>query len=193
VYAHSSIFNGKYAHHIESGNLIEKYIGMPKERPEYEKAGAEFRFIKGYSSITENISAISEIKRPSGWKSWDARLKQKINDEIVDDPFMDDLSLLIETESGPVVLLGCAHAGIVEILQDISSHTGCREFYAVIGGTHLGTASKEYAEKTIEALKQFKVKKIAPAHCSGFEIKCMFASKFKNEFCRASVGEVFEF
>jgi len=193
VYAHSSIFNGKYAHYAESGNLTEKYIGLPKERAVYEKAGAEFRLIKGYSSLTEKISAISEVKRPSGWKSWDARLKQKINGEIVDDPFLDDLSLVIETDSGPVVLLGCAHAGIVEILHDISLHTGYREFYAVIGGTHLNTASEEYTKKAIEALKQFKIKKIAPNHCSGFEIECMFASRFKNEFYRAAIGDVFEF
>jgi 7,8-dihydropterin-6-yl-methyl-4-(beta-D-ribofuranosyl)aminobenzene 5'-phosphate synthase len=193
VYAHLSVFNGKYAHHTESGTLIEKYIGMPKERAEYEKVGAEFRLIKGYNSITENISAISGVKRPSGWKSWDARLKQKVNDEVVDDPFMDDLSLLVETESGPVVLLGCAHAGIVEILQDISLHTGYKEFYAVIGGTHLGTAPKEYVIKAIEFLKQYKVKIIAPSHCTGFEIECLFAKEFKDMFRRASVGAVFEF
>ncbi len=193
VYAHQAVFGGKFAHHAENGNILEKYIGPPKQQEEYERAGAEFRFIKGFSSISENISAFSEIKRPSGWKCWDIRLKQKVNDQIVDDPFMDDLSLLIKTESGPVVLLGCAHAGIIEILDDISSHTGYREFYAVIGGTHLGTAPKEYVGKAIDTLKNYKVKIIAPSHCTGFEIECLFAQYFKDEFRSASVGAVFEF
>jgi 7,8-dihydropterin-6-yl-methyl-4-(beta-D-ribofuranosyl)aminobenzene 5'-phosphate synthase len=193
VYAHSSIFNGKYAHHTETGKLIEKYIGMPKERFEYEKAGAEFRFIKGFASISENIHAISEIKRPSGWKCWDTRLKQKIDSKAIDDPFMDDLSLLIETDSGPLVLLGCAHAGIIEILDDISSHTGYREFFAVIGGTHLGIAPEDYSFKAIDALKDYKVKIIAPSHCTGFKIECQFADAFKDSFRRASVGTIFEF
>jgi 7,8-dihydropterin-6-yl-methyl-4-(beta-D-ribofuranosyl)aminobenzene 5'-phosphate synthase len=193
VYAHQTIFNGKYAHHTETGGLVEKYIGIPKEQIEYEKAGAEFRFINGFASVSENIYAISEIERPAGWKCWDTRLKQKIDGDTVDDPFMDDLSLLIKTDSGPVVLLGCAHAGIVEILNDISLHTGYREFYAVIGGTHLGTAPKEYVNKAIESIKQYKVKIIAPSHCTGFEIECVFAKEFKDTFRCASTGAVFEF
>ncbi|MBN2401820.1 MAG: MBL fold metallo-hydrolase [Spirochaetes bacterium] len=193
VFAHPAIFNGKYAHHTESGTLIERYIGLPKERMDYEKAGAEFNLINGYFPVTKNLSAISEIKRPSGWKCWDARLKQKINDTIMDDPFLDDLSLLLETDSGPVVLLGCAHAGIIEILDDISSHTGYKEFFAVIGGTHLGTAPKEYVAKAFESVKQYKVKIIAPSHCTGFNIECLFAKEFKEKFRLASAGSVFEF
>jgi 7,8-dihydropterin-6-yl-methyl-4-(beta-D-ribofuranosyl)aminobenzene 5'-phosphate synthase len=193
VYTHSDIFNDKYAYHAEGGTIIEKYIGIQKERIDYEKAGAEFRFIKGYTSITEKISAISEIKRPDGWKCWDSRLKQRIDRKIIDDPFMDDLSLLLETDSGPVVLLGCAHAGIIEILNDISSHTGYREFFAVIGGTHLATAPIEYVKKTIEILYNFNVKIIAPCHCSGFEIECLFTKEFKDKSFRASAGTIFEF
>ncbi|MFH0975171.1 MAG: MBL fold metallo-hydrolase [Spirochaetota bacterium] len=193
VYAHPGIFNRKYAHHSEMGTIIERYIGIQKERAVYEKAGAEFRFIKGYTSITEKISALSEVRRPSSWKSWDVRLKQNTDGEIVDDPFMDDLSLIVETDSGPVVLLGCAHAGIIEILNDISSCTGHREFFAVIGGTHLAGAPKEYVQKAIDTLRYYKVKIIAPCHCSGFEIECLFKQEFKDTFCRASAGTVFEF
>ena len=193
VYLHADAFSGKYAHHPEGSSVIKKYIGIPKERAEYEKAGAEFRFVKGFSRITEKISAISEIKRPSDWKSWDIRLKQEISNKITDDPFMDDLSLLIDTDSGPVVLLGCAHAGIIEILDDISSRTGYREFHAVIGGTHLGSAPEEYIARAIQTVKKYNVNIVAPSHCTGFEVGCLFADEFKDNFRRASVGAVFEF
>jgi 7,8-dihydropterin-6-yl-methyl-4-(beta-D-ribofuranosyl)aminobenzene 5'-phosphate synthase len=194
VFAHSDVFIDKYAQINENGKLLEKFIGIQKERTDYEKLGAKFRFIKGYTPITENISAITEIKRPHDWKSWDSRLKQKTaGSGIIDDPFLDDLSLLIKTDSGPVVLLGCAHAGVVEILHDLSVKTGYKEFYAVIGGTHLGNAPKEYINKAVETLKNYKIKIIAPCHCTGFNIECLFSNEFQNSFRSAEAGAIFEF
>jgi 7,8-dihydropterin-6-yl-methyl-4-(beta-D-ribofuranosyl)aminobenzene 5'-phosphate synthase len=193
VFVHPAAFNDKKAVIPTGGDPIEVPIGMRAAREDYEKAGASFQPVKGFQKITDTISAITEVKRPAGWKTWDTRLKQKVDGKIVDDPFDDDLSLVLATESGPVVLLGCAHAGIIEILEDISGKTGYREFHAVIGGTHLETAPEEYTAKAIEALKAFKVKKVAVSHCTGFKIACRFASEFKNEFANASVGAAFEF
>lgn len=172
---------------------IERDIGIPLGREDYEGEGADFSFISRFAGIDDKLHALSNIKRSPDWKGWDARLKQKNNGFIIDDPFNDDLSLLIETDSGPVVLLGCAHAGIVEILNDLSEETGCREFHAVIGGTHLGSASEEYIEQAIETLKKYRVKIIGTSHCTGFRVACSMASVFKEEFRNASVGTVFEF
>lgn len=193
VYLHPDAFNDKKAVVVLPQNTIELPIGMRASKEDFEKAGAEFNFIKGFTKITDSISALSEVKRPADWKTWDVRLKQKINGEIKDDPFTDDLSLLINTESGPVVLLGCAHAGIVEILNDLSEKTGNKEFHAVIGGTHLENAPEEYVALAMDTLKKFKVKKIAVSHCTGLKMAGRFAAEFKNEFANASVGSSFEF
>ena len=193
VYLHPDAFNSRYSQTTDEGITTEKAIGIRHERIEYEKEGANFHFINGYIPITGSISALCEVSRDFNWKSQDARLKQKVNDKIIDDPFMDDLSLLITTDSGPVVLLGCAHAGIVEILNDISKRSGYREFHAVIGGTHLANAAEEYVKEAIAALKKYNVKKIGLSHCTGFKIACRFASEFQDKFFNASVGAVIEF
>jgi 7,8-dihydropterin-6-yl-methyl-4-(beta-D-ribofuranosyl)aminobenzene 5'-phosphate synthase len=193
VYVHPDAFNDKKAVIPLPQNTIEMPIGMRASKEEFEQAGADFKFIKGFVKITDSLSALSDVKRPSDWKTWDVRLKQKINGEIKDDPFTDDLSLLITTDSGPVVLLGCAHAGIVEILDDLSERTGHKEFHAVIGGTHLENAPEGYVLKAMETLKQYHVKKIAVSHCTGLKMAARFAAEFKNEFANASVGSVFEF
>jgi 7,8-dihydropterin-6-yl-methyl-4-(beta-D-ribofuranosyl)aminobenzene 5'-phosphate synthase len=193
VYLHPDAFNNKRAIIPMPQNTIELPIGMRASKAEYEQAGADFNFIKGFVKITDSISALSDVKRPPDWKTWDTRLKQKIDDVITDDPFTDDLSLLISTESGPVVLLGCAHAGIVEILNDLSGKTGNKEFHAVIGGTHLENAPEDYVVLTMDTLKKYRVKKIAVSHCTGLRMAGRFASEFKNEFANASVGSVFEF
>lgn len=172
---------------------VERAIGFPLGREDYESEGADFSFISRFAGIDDKLHAISSIRRPPDWKGWDARLKQKQDGFIIDDPFNDDLSLLIETDSGPVVLLGCAHAGMVEILHDLSEETGCREFHAVIGGTHLGSASEEYVAQAIAALNKYRVKIIGTSHCTGFRVACSMASVFRDEFRNASVGTVFEF
>jgi 7,8-dihydropterin-6-yl-methyl-4-(beta-D-ribofuranosyl)aminobenzene 5'-phosphate synthase len=193
VYVHPDAFNEKKAVIPLPQNTIELPIGMRASKEEYEKAGAQFNLIKGFVKITDAISTLSDVKRPADWKTWDTRLKQKVNGAITDDPFTDDLSLLLETESGPVVLLGCAHAGIVEILNDLSEKTGHNEFHAVIGGTHLENAPEEYVALAMDTLKKYNVKKIAVSHCTGLKMAGRFAAEFKNEFANASVGSVFEF
>jgi 7,8-dihydropterin-6-yl-methyl-4-(beta-D-ribofuranosyl)aminobenzene 5'-phosphate synthase len=193
VFVHPDAFNDKRAVIAAPQRTIDVPIGMRASKEAYEQAGAEFNFIRGFVKITNSISALSEVQHPSGWKTWDSRLKQKVNDINSDDPFTDDLSLLITTESGPVVLLGCAHAGIVEILDDISNKTGFREFHAVIGGTHLESAPEDYIARTFDTLRRYAVRIIAVSHCTGLKTACRFASEFKSEFAHASVGSIFEF
>ncbi|MBN2160137.1 MAG: MBL fold metallo-hydrolase [Spirochaetes bacterium] len=193
VYLHPDAFDDKKAVVPLPGNTIEMPIGMRAPREEYEKAGADFNFVNSFVKITDSISAIADVTHPSGWKTWDTRLKRKVDGALEDDPFHDDLSLLISTESGPVVLLGCAHAGIVEILNELSEKTGYDEFHAVIGGTHLGNAPEDYIALAMGTLKKYRVKKVAVSHCTGLNMACRFASEFKNEFANASVGAMFEF
>ncbi len=193
VYLHQSAFNEKLALIPAGAGCVEVAIGMRASREEYESAGAAFSHVSGFQKITGTIFALADVRRPEGWKAWDGALKQRAGSDVTDDPFDDDLSLLLETESGPVVLLGCAHAGIVEILHDISERTGYRKFHAVIGGTHLDSAPAEYVDRAVDTIRKFDVKKIAVSHCTGFRVACRFASEFRDEFAGASVGAVFEF
>lgn len=190
VYLEPSAFNEKVTQ-LPSGITIP--IGMRSPRIEYENAGAKFVDVAGYSKIADSIYAMCQVKRPEGWEPWDAMLKVKVSEEVKSDPFNDDLSLLIETLSGPVVLLGCAHAGMVEILDQISEASGYKEFHAVIGGTHLGTAPAEYVSRSIEAMHRYNVRVVAVSHCTGFKVACAFAHEFGDRFANASVGRVFSF
>ncbi|MDA3895060.1 MAG: MBL fold metallo-hydrolase [Desulfobacteraceae bacterium] len=193
VYIHSDAFQNKIAYIETPDENFEIPIGFQHTKKDYEACGAEFRFIDHFTKIDEHIYAISDIERPKGWKTWDVRLKYKDGEAIYDDPFNDDLSLLLETGSGPVVLLGCAHAGVVEILNDLSAKTGHTEFHAVIGGTHLGSAPETYVNKAMETFKQYHVKVVGTSHCTGFHVSAKIMSQFKNEFVLANVGSVFDF
>jgi len=190
VYIHPSAFNEKSAIQPD-GSLAP--IGMRYTREEYEENGAEFREVKGFLRINSSITTVSEIRHSDEWKSWDTRLKQKSGTVMTEDPFEDDLSLLLDTASGPVVLLGCAHAGMIEILDELSHKTGIKKFHAVIGGTHLGNAPDDYVNRAIDSLKKYDVDIVGVSHCTGFKVACRFASEFKERFASASVGNVFKF
>jgi len=193
VMLHREAFDEKIARFNFPDRVVEIPIGFDHPREDYEKAGAEFSFLDRLVGIDDGISAISSVRRPPGWKVRDPLLKVRRGDEVIDDPFNDDLSLLLETGSGPVVLLGCAHSGIVEILEDLSAETGHSEFHAVIGGTHLASADARYFENTIETLKKYSVEVIGTSHCTGFRAAARLAGVFGDRFKTASVGDTFEF
>jgi 7,8-dihydropterin-6-yl-methyl-4-(beta-D-ribofuranosyl)aminobenzene 5'-phosphate synthase len=83
------------------------------------------------------------------------------------DPIDDDLALWIDTPTGLVVCVGCAHAGLVNTLVQVQRLTGGRRVRAVIGGFHLVNADQERLDRTIEALRTLAPDEIMPCHCTG--------------------------
>jgi len=83
------------------------------------------------------------------------------------DDLSDDQALFIESAKGLIVVLGCAHSGVVNILDYISKLTGQNEIYAVIGGMHLLNASQMRITNTIETFKKYDIQKVIPLHCTG--------------------------
>ncbi|HDP81460.1 MAG TPA: MBL fold metallo-hydrolase [Spirochaetes bacterium] len=193
VYIHPDAFHEKLAVIPGPRGAIEVPIGMQRSRQEYLAAGADFVPAEKVTAVTKGVTAFSSIPRPGNWKGWDDRLKVRSNGVIADDPFNDDLTLLLETASGPVVLLGCAHAGMVDILDYISAETGLKEFHAVIGGTHLGSAPENYRLLAGDTLERYGVKVIATSHCTGLPAACELSQRFGDRFAYACVGSVFEF
>jgi 7,8-dihydropterin-6-yl-methyl-4-(beta-D-ribofuranosyl)aminobenzene 5'-phosphate synthase len=68
---------------------------------------------------------------------------------------------------GLIVVLGCAHAGVVNTLEHIQQMEPDKNVHAVLGGMHLVNASQTRVQKTIDALRRLEIDKIGPAHCSG--------------------------
>jgi len=102
------------------------------------------------------------------------------------DELLDDQTLFVESAKGLVVVLGCAHSGVVNALNYISNLTSRNKIYAVIGGMHLLNASRIRITNTIETFKKYEIQKIVPLHCTGqkamgdlknaFGDKCSFLS-----------------
>lgn len=109
------------------------------------------------------------------------------------DPVVDDQALFFDTGQGVVVLLGCAHAGIVNTLRYIRRLTGGRPIHAVLGGMHLLTASPERTERTVNALRELEVRQLGPAHCTGPAATARLWSEFPRACTDCSVGSRFAY
>jgi 7,8-dihydropterin-6-yl-methyl-4-(beta-D-ribofuranosyl)aminobenzene 5'-phosphate synthase len=108
------------------------------------------------------------------------------------DPLVDDQALYIESAKGIVVLLGCGHAGVVNTLEYVSRITETKQIHAVLGGMHLLRASRTI-EATGDALERFKVRVIAPGHCTGSAAVAYFWNRFPARVRECATGSRFRF
>lgn len=100
-----------------------------------------------------------------------------------------ELTLVIDTPEGQVVLVGCSHPGIERILSSIA--TDAKPVALLVGGLHLVNAPDEEVERIAGELRtRWGVKRIAPGHCSGEYTFAVLRRVFGSAFVHAGVGEV---
>ena len=95
--------------------------------------------------------------------------KSKPPDGLVEDTIPEDQSFVLNTSLGLVVVTGCGHAGIVNILTFATSRYTDRPVHAIVGGLHLFPAKNDQVDWTADEFKQFKVANLLGAHCTGSE------------------------
>lgn len=179
VIAHPDIWASKYVRR-EQEEL--KYCGLPFSREELESRGARFNLTRKPVRLSENVTTTGEIPIVSGYEQVEDNLFVKEGDALYQDPLADDVALVIDTDFGLVVILGCAHRGIVNTLRHAQNITGKELIYAAIGGTHLFRASQERVENTIADLKEMGVQKLAVSHCTGFPASAQLDQEFGDNF-----------
>ena len=111
---------------------------------------------------------------------------------MADPLILDDQALVLNVhEKGLVVLTGCGHAGIVNIVRYAQKLTGIDRIYAIIGGFHLHGPEPLIAQ-TCDALAAFAPQVIVPTHCTGFRAIHQLATLLPEAFIQSSVGTRFE-
>lgn len=189
TYAHPDMFSERYW--FKGG--VKKYIGVPFSRHYLESLGAEFVFKKDFEEIEKGVFSSGEVERKTPFERIDKEMKAvDKNGNLVQDDIWDDFSMAVDTSKGLVVILGCAHAGIVNILNHFINKTGRKEIYAVIGGTHLGFAADEQIKKTLEVIDKYNIQKLGASHCTGLEVGAKLYNQLKDRFFFAGVGSVLE-
>jgi 7,8-dihydropterin-6-yl-methyl-4-(beta-D-ribofuranosyl)aminobenzene 5'-phosphate synthase len=183
IIAHPGVWDKKYIH---LGG--ERFIGIPYARDYLEALGGEFRLTKEPLWVSENVVTSGEVPLKTDFERVDDNILIKENGGFTQDPLMDDVSIYIKTPEGLVVLLGCGHRGIINILSHGLHLTGLDRVRAVIGGTHLFMADEARVKKTIEALRGMALKEIGVSHCTGLEASLKLATAFEGRFFFNNAG-----
>ena len=189
IYAHPDLFSEHYSKN--SGKMHN--IGIPWPQEELEKLGADFKFSATPCEVTPDLLLSGEVPRISKVETGDPNLLSRSEQgEQITDPLCDDLSLFINSDKGLVILLGCAHAGLLNIIDHAIKVTGQEKIHMVLGGTHLKFCSEEQMTATLDRLAELDVDLIGASHCTGLRGARMLAERFGKRFFSASVGVMIE-
>ena len=109
-----------------------------------------------------------------------------------DDKLFDDLALVLKTEPGLVVVLGCAHRGAINTLYHAQRLTGVKPIHTVLGGAHLISASEERIWPTVAALQELGVQRLGLCHCTGLPATSLLAQEFGDKFFFCNAGTITE-
>jgi 7,8-dihydropterin-6-yl-methyl-4-(beta-D-ribofuranosyl)aminobenzene 5'-phosphate synthase len=193
IVAHSAVFSQHMALNRKDPSEAPHYVGCPYSQQELEELGAAFHFVKHTKEIYSEIRFLTDIDRITAQLPTDHHLIIPKGNKFVPDPIEDDASLLLETVDSPVLLLGCAHAGVLNILDHVKHKMGIHKLGAVLGGTHLMFSSTDSIQAFIDRLEEFSVDLIGVSHCTGFKTASELAHHFGNRFVIGSAGSVFTF
>lgn len=177
---HPDAFSSK---HRESDG---SWIGMPLPGDEIRKM-----FRVTFSSkplwLSDHTVFLGEIPRASHFES---KTTPFVHPDGSPDFMPDDSGVALLTPSGLVILSGCAHAGIVNMVSHAKLVTGVQKVRAVLGGFHL-KEDNEVTHKTVEALKEMNVAEVYPSHCTAPVARDVFRRTW--EFQEITSGSVVYF
>ena len=187
VYIHPDAFTPKY----KKSKHETRYIGLDY-KPDNLYPYFHLVLSREPTLIDENVMTTGEIPKTTDFEEADIKLCIKKNDSFEPDPLVDEQALIIKHKEGLIVIVGCSHPGIINILRHAVNMADNNRIYAVIGGFHLLGASKERIAKTVNELQMLRVQRVVPLHCTGFTAKMMIAKAIPQAFIDASTGTLIE-
>ncbi|MGC8616676.1 MAG: MBL fold metallo-hydrolase [Desulfurella sp.] len=187
IIAHPEIFRKRYS---KKGDKL-RYIGI-EDKSFFEHLGAHFEFSTKPQQVSKNIYTTGFVELKTDFEEVDKDFVFESNGQHIKDDVPDDLSLILDLKEGLFIVFGCAHRGIINIINHCEN-TFNKKVIGFIGGTHLGPASKFQKEKTVETLKTMQqLKIIGPSHCTGIAMTCALANEFPDKIIYNNVGTVID-
>jgi len=146
----------------------------------------------GPSMLVDDMVLVSgEVARTTSFEKGFPIHYSKRNAHWENDPLiMDDQCAIVNVkDKGLVVITGCGHSGIINIIRNAQAITGVQEIHAVIGGFHLtGGLFDPIIPETIAALEEIGPRYVMPGHCTGWSALHQIAAAMPTAFIAGSVG-----
>lgn len=184
IIAHPHLFDNKVS---LDKNDKKRSIGIPYTREELEHWGAKFTLSSEPVKITENIILSGEIPMVTNFEIIDHKLCVENGKGIEQDQLLDDQAIFIKTSQGLLVVLGCAHRGMINTIKYGMNLTGEKKLLGVMGGSHLVAADENQIKKSAKALREYQPQYIGLCHCTGMKaaqfIKNIFPNVCSYNYC----------
>jgi 7,8-dihydropterin-6-yl-methyl-4-(beta-D-ribofuranosyl)aminobenzene 5'-phosphate synthase len=192
VHVHPDIFLDHMAIRKEGGLESRRFAGITYKRSYLEFMGARFILNSGFHEVEKGMFLTGEVPRKTLFEKNDPKLFREVDGKVVPDSLPDDQSLILDTGKGLVLIFGCAHSGMINIINHVVQKMKKNHFHAILGGTHLDFLTPEQLEESIRCLKQMKVDRIGVSHCTGFRGACRLQQEFGERFFYGWVGSGLE-
>ena len=166
-------------HHDHTGGLSdflkinpEVTVYYPQSFPDQlteliNKSGAKSVSIFSFQELQQNIFSLGEISGA-----------------------IPEQSLAIRSNRGIVVITGCAHPGIVKILQGAKEQFPDEKIYIALGGFHLHNQNEKDISKKVNEIMKMEIISVGPCHCSGDLARNIFKEVYKENLIELGVGKV---
>lgn len=185
VVMHPTSFNPKFAY---KPNLT--YIGQGFDRSLIEANGGVLVPTRAPITLINGIITSGEIPLENGFEMPKGFWKVE-DDRFMEDLMVDEQALIIDLKTkGLVVVVGCAHRGIINTLRYAQRITNKEEIHALIGGFHLSKASDEAIYSTLRELKGIAPDHIYPCHCTGTKAIRRLTETFGERCKQLHTGDV---
>lgn len=138
-------------------------------RRDYEATGGHFMEHDQPAALFPGAWLTGPVPRTYPERNWSVKGKVKTPDGLVEDTIPEDQSLVVNTPKGLVLISGCGHAGVINILTFAEKEFPNVPVHAVVGGLHLFPASDQQVSWTADKLTNFGLSYLVGAHCTGIE------------------------
>ena len=167
----------------------------PPDRRGIEQEGVEILAERAASLLLGGLALVSgQVERTTAFEKGFPGHQAEVDGRWQPDPLIhDDQAVVMNVRGkGLVVLSGCGHAGIVNVLRHAKALTGVDRLHAVLGGFHLtGRLFEPVIEPTVAALTAMAPKLVVPSHCTGWRATHAIARALPDAFVPNSVGTTF--
>lgn len=188
IIAHPSIFRAAYKTEpflmytgVSNENKLDKIINT----------NGQLVLIDEPICLMKGVITTGEVERTTDFEFQVTENYTILDCKKCPDIFVDELALAINIyNKGLLIITGCSHAGIVNIIEHTKKITGIGKVYGIVGGLHLIKASDERINNTLSRLLALDIELIALGHCTGIKAMSKFSDAFVNKCINLHSGKV---
>lgn len=190
LYAHPLAFAPKCVREIDGWY---RNIGSPVDAGQARSKGAQLIFCEKPLEVLPGIMVSGPIARTHALEGLSDRFYAENTPGVKQvDPFLDEQALVVNGAEGALILLGCAHVGVINTVQHCRALSTRGRVLGVAGGFHLAAASDARIAATVEFLRALDLRFVAANHCTGMRAEERLSETFGDRCLSGGAGAVFE-